>query len=560
MAADVQRQGLLERDSESDEEDRPTSPTLLENAAGSRSITFLNGLAIVIGRQIGSGIFSAPAVVSEHVQSPLAGLLVWLLSGLLVWTGASSLVELGTRIPRNGGMQEYLRASYGDFAGFMFSWIWISIAGPCSVAMVGLIFATYVNGLLLPGGGGGWTDKATALVAVWAITAVNCLGAYTGAKAANVFLVLKLFAVSSIIVTGFAVGLRDGGAGISATRLHGGLTGTVQQRQEPLLREMVRQQGGGAKTADVWALFGEYVKAIFAALWVYGGWETIGFVAGEMKDPIRDLPRVTNSAMSIVVVGFVLMNAALYIVSPIESLRGRNAVAVLFGSIVFGSPGRVFYTVIVSISALGSLNSNVFATSRLAVAAARRDFLPRFLSGGDEVEMSSQEDEARSVMQRMRAWPRWVGMVCVWVSSVTGRLRREKKVPVYPFLLNAVLASCYVLIGTFSALLTFIGITEYLIFFLTVLGVFRLRALHQGDGFSPPSSDNTNREKREPYRTHTLNPVIFCVTSVILVTKGVVTDLRQGLAILLFIVCGWVFYSWKSRGRQRRGGVVMSGI
>jgi hypothetical protein len=120
----------------------------------------------------------------------------------------------------------------------------------------------------------------------------------------------------------------------------------------------------------------------------------------------------------------------------------------------------VFYTVIVSISALGSLNSNVFATSRLAVAAARRDFLPRFLSGGDEVEMSSQEDEARSVMLRMRAWPHWVGMVCVWVSSVTGRLRREKKVPVWVTLsLETPLRNANHILGaelmiTFMAMLT----------------------------------------------------------------------------------------------------------
>ena len=110
----------------------------------SRSLTYINGLALVIGLQIGSGIFSAPSAVSNHVTQPFAAILVWFLAGLLVWTGASSFVELGVRCPENGGIQEYLRHCFGDVYGFLFAWTWVLVVKPCSMAMISLIFAEYL--------------------------------------------------------------------------------------------------------------------------------------------------------------------------------------------------------------------------------------------------------------------------------------------------------------------------------------------------------------------------------------------------------------------------------
>lgn len=179
---------------------------------GGGSLTLLNGLSIVIGLQIGVGIFSVPCYVSAHVPSPGAGVLVWFLGGLLVWTGAASFVELGAAIPRNGGIQEYLCHCYGEFAGFIFAWTWISIGRPCSSSIIALIFAEHVNELLLPGGwAGGWVNKITALIGIWTITLVNCLGTYAGAYVATGFLVLKISTILSIIGIGAAMGLLGRG-------------------------------------------------------------------------------------------------------------------------------------------------------------------------------------------------------------------------------------------------------------------------------------------------------------------------------------------------------------
>jgi solute carrier family 7 (L-type amino acid transporter), member 6 len=280
VAADSQRQRLLEGYGRSDgdvnretplrdpspSDDEPLPSPSSSFATAHKSLTYLNCLSLVVGLQIGSGIFSAPAVVSNHVPTPTAGILVWALAGILVWTGASCFIELGTTVPRNGGMQEYLRAGFGDFAGFLFSWVWLSIVRPCTVAMIAMIFAEHINGIALPALGvpGGWVvDKGVALLAVWGITSVNCLGVKTGAKVAGWFLVLKLLIISSIIVAGIVVGIREKG---------GYLVGEVGEGRRAM--RMI-EHGWEERKNGVWGVFGEYVTAGFAALWVYGGWEAV---------------------------------------------------------------------------------------------------------------------------------------------------------------------------------------------------------------------------------------------------------------------------------------------
>jgi L-type amino acid transporter 6 len=217
-------------------------------------LTFTNGLALVIGLQIGSGIFSAPSQVSKHVVSAGSGVTVWLLAGLLVWTGAASFIELGLAIPRNGGVQEYLRHCYGDFLGFLFTWIWVVISKPSAMAMVSIVFSDHFCRVAFPAT---WTSlllsKCMAFVGLWLITFVNCLGVRTGALAANGFLFLKLFAVFSIALVGAAFATTGKSEGPSSS-------------------------GDGWFGKDswmTWVSLGNYVTALFGALFCYGGWETV---------------------------------------------------------------------------------------------------------------------------------------------------------------------------------------------------------------------------------------------------------------------------------------------
>jgi L-type amino acid transporter 6 len=220
-----------------------------------RSLTFMNGLALVIGIQIGSGIFSTPSAIFDDVGSPEVAMLVWLLAGFLAWTGAASFIELGSIVPHNGGAQEYLRHCYNDICGFLAALTWVLVVKPISVAMVSLVFSEYLyRAFTLQETPSIWILKGVALSVVILITYMNCIGTKVGAGTANVFLILKLFGLGSIIVTGLALGVMS----------------FQSTNKVPLIP--------GDRTEDdlnLWGNFGAYTDATLAALWTYSGWESV---------------------------------------------------------------------------------------------------------------------------------------------------------------------------------------------------------------------------------------------------------------------------------------------
>ena len=224
-------------------------------------MTFINGLGLVLGLQIGSGIFFAPSqVLSNHVSSPGIAVLVWPLAGILVWTGAASFIELGQAIPQNGGVQEYLRSCYSDFLGFLFSWVWITIGKPCGgVALTAVIFAENLSVAVVPEGVRPWQVNAIAVIGLLMITLVNCSGRVAGPRVANVFLVLKILALSSIVVIGAVAGFMK----------------MRSSSYQPDIEWFGKDPDQHRQASPVWAKGGEFITAIYGALFCYGGWETM---------------------------------------------------------------------------------------------------------------------------------------------------------------------------------------------------------------------------------------------------------------------------------------------
>jgi solute carrier family 7 (L-type amino acid transporter), member 6 len=219
-----------------------------------RSLTYINGLAIVIGLQVGSGIFSAPAAVRSNVSTSTAALLVWIITGIFVWTGAAAFIELGTRIPHNGGMQEYLRHCYGDVCGFLFAWAWILLSRSCVMAMVALVFSEYLLKILSPDHDVDvWVLKGTALLAIAGITLLNFMGTNVGTSAANFFLVLKVFTLSTIAVAGVVFAVSD------------------FARAEAVTPPATPDPGD----SSLWTVVGGFADAILASLFAYGGCESV---------------------------------------------------------------------------------------------------------------------------------------------------------------------------------------------------------------------------------------------------------------------------------------------
>ena len=256
-------------------ESRPTPPEVIQSSIrispkegdSIRSLTYINGLALVVGLQIGSGIFSSPSAILSQVGSVWLATLIWLAAGVLAWTGAKSCIELGCMVPLNGGMQEYLRFCFNDTYGFLAAWNWVLVVKPCSAAMLSLVFSEYIcklfDSLETPSA---WILKGVALFAIAFVTLTNCLGTRVSANTANFFLICKLVGVGSIIVIGLILGI------LSSRDPSFGQTSIVNGKIEnspPALRNVERSD------SSLWENLGVWTDATFAALWAYSGWETV---------------------------------------------------------------------------------------------------------------------------------------------------------------------------------------------------------------------------------------------------------------------------------------------
>lgn len=232
-----------------------------------RSLTFVNGLAIVIGIQVGSGIFTSPSTILEKFPSPISAVLVWLFAGLLAWTGAASFIELGALIPRNGGIQEYLRYCYNDACACSATWTLIFIVKPCSIAMISITFAEYLfNSFYSDTPAYMIYTKAIAIAALATMSLLNCIGTRVSARIANIFLVVKLFGLGSIVITGLTIGL---------SQRNGASKGRAMVQEEYLWYNRTQKDDYPHIKAGPWATVGMYTDAILAAMWAYSGWETV---------------------------------------------------------------------------------------------------------------------------------------------------------------------------------------------------------------------------------------------------------------------------------------------
>ncbi|KAF3920335.1 hypothetical protein ABW20_dc0100802 [Dactylellina cionopaga] len=320
-----------------------------------KTITYLNGLSLVVGLQIGSGIFSSPAQVNSNAGSPGAALIIWLVSGILAWTGASSYIELGGAIPLSGGAQAYLQHIFGDLSAFLFAWVAIMVMRPGSSAIISIIAGEYL-GSVLWGSLAEDSDpppqiavKIIALLSLWFITILNCLSTKAGTRMGDVFLMIKLVSLIAITVIGIVVAVT----GFSVKE--GGPSN--EWKEGNWFR-------GSSKDP------GAYAIALYAGLWAFDGWDNVNYITGEMKNPSRDLPRVIHSAMPLVIVCYILANISYFFVLPSSVIASSTTVAVRFGTTVFGSAGGILFALAVSISCIGALNATTFTSGRLVFVRA----------------------------------------------------------------------------------------------------------------------------------------------------------------------------------------------
>ncbi|KAL7814516.1 amino acid transporter [Trichoderma aethiopicum] len=479
-----------------------------------KTLTYLNGLSLIIGLIIGSGIFSSPSQVSARLGSPGAALIVWVVAGILAWTGGASYAELGGAIPLNGGSQVYLAKTFSELAGFLFSWVALLVLKPGSAAIIAIIMGEYFVRAIIGAEAetiNPWINKAVALVGIFAVTFLNCVSTRVGTRVNDFLMFLKFVALIGVTVVGIVVAVTGHsfkGPASSEWKSHDWFAGTSSDPSN-------------------WAI------ALYAGLWAYDGWDNTNYVVGEFRNPSRDLPRVIHTAMPLVILSYVLANVSYFLVLPLASINASNTVAVMFGSKVFGPPGALVFALIVSASCFGALNSSTFTASRLIYVAGKEGYIPDIFGrlGVGSGSGSLDSDHGLST-QRSRSWLSKKFRSC-FGDEDAGLFFT----PVYALLLNAVLTSGYCIVGEFSTLVTFYGVAGYTFYFVTVLGLIVLRVKEP--------------HLERPYKTWIATPIIFCCVSLFLLSRAVFAQPLQTMLVVAFVAAGVPVYFWRIRGRDR---------
>lgn len=238
-----------------------TSPSIGNTINGGslekhKSLTYLNGLSLIVGLIIGSGIFSSPSQVNSNAGSPGASLIVWAVAGILAWTGAASYAELGGAIPLNGGAQVYLSKIFGESAGFLFTWCAVGVLKPGSAAIISIIFGEYVVRAVVGADAENvspWINKGVALAGLATVTSLNCISTKLGTRMGDLLMFFKFIALLGVTITGVVV---------AAT----GFT----WKGDP--NEDWRTKGwfdGTSTNLSNWAV------ALYAGLWAFDGWDNV---------------------------------------------------------------------------------------------------------------------------------------------------------------------------------------------------------------------------------------------------------------------------------------------
>ncbi|KAK9881739.1 hypothetical protein WA026_017261 [Henosepilachna vigintioctopunctata] len=311
-------------------------------------MTLVNGITVIVGSIIGSGIFVSPTGVLKETGSVNVALLVWVISGLFSMVGAYCYAELGTMIRKSGADYAYIMETFGPFMAFIRLWIECMIVRPCSQAIVALTFSIYVMKPFFPECEP--PNDAARLLAVCCIlvlTFVNCYDVKWATRVQDVFTYAKLLALFIII-----------GAGIYQ-----------------LFNGRVEHFTFLNTKAEVTSLALSFYSGLFA----YNGWNYLNFIIEELKDPVRNLPLAISISCTLVTVVYVLTNVAFFTTLSPEEVLESEAVAVSFANKMFG-PFAWTIPVFVALSTFGAVNGILLTSSRLFYAGACHGQMPEILT------------------------------------------------------------------------------------------------------------------------------------------------------------------------------------
>lgn len=376
-----------------------------------KSINLVQGLSIVVGMIIGSGIFLKPAIVLKDAGNPIMALAAWILGGIITLASALTIAEIASNIPRAGGLYTYLEELYGERWGFLLGWVQTVISYPASVAAQAIAFSIYAS-YFIPMTD--WQQRLLGIGVLALLLLLNILSTRCGAVIQMIATVGKLIPIAAILIVGLINGVSDGALGVRSGLI--GNTGT----------------------------------AILGTLWAYDGWISVTNMAGEMKNPKKNMPRAIIIGMILVIAVYALFNVVIFNTLSADVLADTEKVGIDVSVALFGEKGATFLTAGIMVSVFGALNGYLMTAARVPHAMAERRMLPAF--------------------------------------SVLGKINKRFDTPANSLILQAALAVIYICTGTFNTLTDLLVFVLWIFFTLGVFGIFilRRRKMSSKEGYRVP--------------------------------------------------------------------------
>jgi APA family basic amino acid/polyamine antiporter len=471
-----------------------------------RAIRLPQATAMVVGTIIGTSIFVQPSEVTGRVPSVAGAFAVWVVSGVLTLFGALVCAELASIFTRSGGVYVYLKEAYSPALGFLWGWamFWTMHSG--IIAAIAVVCGRY-TAYFVPLGDFGIKIVGVAMILI--LSAINYIGVRQGSALQTLFTAGKLIAIVLIIVSGFLFGgaahqqvvAQAGGSAPPAATLDAGAAA-------------VRGAAPSAPSGSIT----EFLLALVAGLFAFGGWHMVTYNSEETIAPRTTIPRALMIGVAVVTAAYVAMNAVYMWVLPLDTIRASTRVAADAADAVWGGGGGAMMSALVIFSAFGALAGIVLAGPRVYYAMAQDGLLFR------------------------------------WAAAVHPRYHTPHRA----ILMQGVWSSVLVLTGTYRVLFTRVIYTEWIFFGLMALGLIVLR---RRDASSLQAVDGAVTSDDRPWRAdyrmwgYPVVPLAFAFAAFAIVINQIISSPADSLAGLALVIVGLpVYYLWTRGGAGKPEG------
>ena len=414
---------------------------------------------INVGGILGSGIFMVPATVALYTASSSLFFMVWILGGIISLFGALSVAELGAAMPKAGGQYVYLNEAYGPVWGYLYGWSAVAVINTASIAAVGVAFAEYLSFFTSLSS---FDIKSIAIASIIILTIINVIDVKSGARFQNWFTFTKIASIIIVILLGLFL---DGGS---------------TQNLSPFFNDQ----------SSFSSLVGPLGLAMVAVLWTFDGWIFITYVAGEVKNPGRNIPLSIIYCMIIIVSVYLALNYVLVFALGFDKMIGSELVMSDAASIFLGNKGGAIITIIILISLIGANNGFILTSARINYAMAKNKLFFK---------------QAASIHPKYKSPSNALIIQCVWACILT-------------------------FTGTFNQLITYIIFASWIFYGMSAGAVIILRF--------------KNPELKRPYKTplYPWIPIIFILFAIFLTINTIMEAPRDAGIGTLLILAGLPFY------------------